>query len=49
MTGSQDAESGNADRATTDTAQGFMFEPDADVLLDLNFEDIDWSFWNNFD
>ncbi|ETS85230.1 hypothetical protein PFICI_03255 [Pestalotiopsis fici W106-1] len=32
----------------TDAPQSFSLEDEADGLFDLNFEDIDWAFWNNF-
>ena len=32
-----------------DTPQSLRFEPDVDALFDLDFQDIDWAFWNSID
>lgn len=34
--------------AVTDNAQSIFLDNESDGLFDLNFEDIDWAFWNNF-
>ena len=31
------------------TPQSFQVEPEADALFGLDFQDIDWSFWNSID